>query len=437
MLIRVIIEVLLYLESEDYNVAIKRLQDVINLDPEESLYHFILAGILMTAGRYKEALDAADYGLRVSTPHEREYLTVLRQQIQKRYCAKKMEPARKLFREGNYRKARAALHRLDRVYRDVPLYETFDGYLARLDSGLFAFQKRKKPANVTPPGSFDDADELYFFLLNEDIRQAKDLMAAGKFDNAGKVLGNALDYCPQFPYANYLRAGCLYQGISKQLTAKKPPGVDEVISKLEQVRDYAKIAAVDRDIADGAQKLRSESEKALQFLAKARKELKAKAGEAKVVNGLIEEFNAIFDGIGEGIQSVSQYHNVYDRMNSIRTKIRGAKRKVHGPDGRKALDKLTDAVNRHIGQLDSLKPEMEASEAVERHFNTFNGIINALNKGDFRHIVNVRDLPNFFENLKRDVEADRRKYRHIDGAAEALDKLLEAINEVLRQMRGY
>ncbi len=501
----------LLVHAEQHDEAVRRVREVVELDPEPTIYHFILGGVLMTAERFDEALDSVEYGLKVTTDSDTRILEDLKKNIRNRSCASRMEPAKDLFKRGKYREARTALHKLSGECKNTTLFETFDGYLAKLGGrGLLGFGKTKEPSEVSPPGTFKEQEELYFFLVDKELRGGVKLMGEDQLDKAGEIFETSLGFCPQFPYANYLYAGCLFQRISEQIGSSNPPDIDVAISTLESARSHARTATTDSDIADSAGDLVTALDDAVTQLNRVKRELRGRAEEARLVNGLIEEFNGIMEEAGDGIKSVgrfrsahekmkalrsrlkgargkvrssegrevlkklseavdrnfrqmesaklvedayhefesimksakdgiksvSQYRSAYSRMKKLKSSLPGIRKKLESADGQEALDQLSEAVDRNFRQLESIEPSIETGEKVENHVTAFNTMMEMLNTTGISSHSQLTGAISFFEELKRNVEADRRALTDPD-AREVLDKLLEAIENVLRQLHFH
>lgn len=427
-----ILETLLHLSQDQPLEAARQVQEVLELDPEWESCHFLVSGLLMQAERFQEALDAVDRGLAMC-PQESGFLQNLRRQILRRACAQQMEGARAMFRLGHYSQARAELKYLDRPYREVPLYVTFDGYLARLGGGFLGFLRRKAPGQVTPPGSAAEVDDLFFFLVGEDLGQAKQFLAEDLPAKAEPVLRRALDFCPRFPYANYLYAGCLFQYTAELLNRKPPPGIDEVVGNLRRALAASQVGAGDPEIREPCLSLGKEIKNALDLMESARQEIKYQEEEAGRINQAIEEFNRITESVKGGITSSQQYYQVREQMRRFHGKLQGLKKQITSPAGKEVLADLTDAVDHHLAQLNRLEAEVEEGQTVEQHFQTFQALINSLERGNVRSLPDLRRVVDTLTNLKTTLEREIRQSRGAE-TRQALELLLSRVDDALSQL---
>jgi tetratricopeptide (TPR) repeat protein len=433
MLSSVLLENVLLIKLEQYDEAIRRLRRIVGLDPEVGYYHFMLSGSLMMAERFEEAITAINLGLRECQGEARAMLGGFKLQIEQHYVAKLMEPARTLFKQESYGRARTVLNGLDPAYRQTPLFITFANYLGKLDGGMFRILRRKTSAKPAPAGEPRDVEALYFFLIGQEIQQATKLLAEGKYGPAETVITGALAHTPHFAYARFLLAGCTYSRIANQISSDSPPGINEVIAGLEQARQNARIGATDAEITD-APALLGNIEQALQMIESQRMERQASQAEIKLVNEAIEEFQAIMKSAEGGISSPTHFNDVYRRMSNLKKRLPGLHKQVRGKDAAEAVKQLDGAIDRNTKQLESIKAGIAEADTVKHYYERFKTKMKALEaRGgirDFREKIEVRS---FFLSLQREIEAEKPRLRDRE-AREHLDKLLEAVKIILSQM---
>ena len=433
LLFRLLLETPLLMYTDGCEAAISRIREVVELAPEEGLFHFMLSGTLMSAERFREALEAVNCGLQTTSVEGRELLEPLKGQIQQRYCAQKMEPARALFKQGEYRKARSFLRGLNSEYRNLPLYTTFDDYLSRLAGGMLGWLRQRDIGSVQPPGSFADADALYFFLVGEEIHQAKRLLGEDNTIQALKVIRQVVGYCPLFPYANYHLGGCLFRWLGERMESNDKPELTEFIDTLERARSSLKLAVTDPEIAETALDLLKRVEGSLEGARKVQQEVARRQEEAKYINLVIEEFNDIMKSAESGIRSAGHYQEVSSRMRALKTKLSKVAKQVQGPDGRDVLAKLTSSVDGNLEQLRSIEADIRESEVVQSRIQQFSNIMDSIPENIITSRQQLYSLLQSFGALKREVEADLGRLRSAE-ARNTLNQILEAINRHLSQL---
>lgn len=435
MFIPVVLENFVLMQTGLYDIAIGQLRNVVALDPEFGLYHFMLAGSLMEATRFQEALTAADDGLRDCGSADKQMLEGLRQQIERHYVAGLMAPARRLFKEGKYGKARSVLNRVDPVYRSDTLYVTFATYLARLDSGVFGFFKKKDPSTIVPEGRPKDIEAFYFFIVDEEISRSKRLIAEQRYGEAEPLMLEALRYTHNFPFTNYLYGGCVYSRLSQQVESGKPPALEEAILDIEDAHRHAKIGASDSQISD-AVSLLGAIDDARQYLDSILKEVKAREGETRLVNGAIQEFESIMQSAGNGITSAYQYRSINERMNALKNKLPGIKKQLRSDDAKEVFKQIVEAIDRNCKQLVEIGEQVKESEKVEECFEKFTKKMESLKSGGgIKSSSDLRDAQYFFRSLKREAESAEMSVKSSD-AKQSLDELIKAIDAILSQLGG-
>lgn len=431
--LHLILETILFMHQDDHEEAIARLREVVDLAPESGIFHFMLAGSLMTAERFWEALEAVNYGLSAAAVEHRDLLETLKGQIQQQFCTREMEPARALFKRREYRKARAVLQGLNAEYRTLPLYAAFEGYLTRLGGGMLGWLRQRNPREVQPPGSFADVDALYFFLVGQEIRGAKGFIEKGNIDQALNLLRQVLQYCPLFPYANFLYGGCLYRWVGERIAGNDRPELEELISALTEAQACLRLAMSDGEITEASQDLLKRVEEPLRAAREVQEELARRREEASYVNAVIQEFEAIMRTAKDGIQSPAHHRKIFGKMQALKAKLPSVGKRVRSADGREAITKLSEAVERNLRQLANIEKEIQESEIVKGNIQKFNGIMDSIPGRRITTYQQLNQLRQSFRSLKEQVEADKRKLRGTESK-NTLDQLLEAVNRHLREL---
>lgn len=433
-----LLETLVNMLQEVSDQSIASLRELVTLDPDFFLYHYLLTGILITADRFSEALEAVNHGLHVCHPQESQDLENLKNKILEHFCAEQMKQARDLFKHREFARARAVLRQLDKQFQSLPLYCTFDGYLSRLaGDGFLGFLRRKSPAQAQPPGPPQDAEALYFFLVGEEVNQGGQFIEQGDFRQAKNSLQNAIQHCPLFPFANFLYSNCLYRWMGDRLSSGDRPELQEVIDTLEEVRLCAQIAATDRDLMERSghqpSHLLNEVAEILTRLRQVQVENARGAQEDKIVNPVIHEFQSIMERVGDGIKSPQHFQEIFSRMSALQKKLRGVQRRVQSEQGRQVLNTLAEAVQNHIQQLKSIKVDVEEDALVNQFIGNFNNRMESLQYARITSRSQLNQLRQFFLNLRQEVQAARNRVTK-QAAKNALDQLLDAIGNVLNQL---
>ena len=430
----VMLENLLLTRTGQTDPACRRLRRLVDLDPEAGLYHFMLAGTLLSGDRLEEASAAVETGLAHTKGDDKKRLTTLKEQIDRRDLERRLEPARDLYRRGNYPRARAAIQRLPAALQTRTLWKTFNDYLEDLGGGLFGLIKGKSVDDVKPKGRFKDVDALHFLLIGDEIRRAKALMNSGQPDDAETVLQTGLCYAPHFPYAHYLTGLCIYQSVAASIGGQRAESIDDAIDRIGAAAVHAKMATKDPDIS-GANEFVEAVAQAGTALESVRERLRARQEEVRRVNAAIEEFQAIMALAGEGITSAAQYREIRDRVAALRGNLGDVGRQVSSPEGREALKQLKDSVDRSHKQLADMSGDIEESERVKALMDEFQSIMSS-DRGPMRSPTGLADTERRLGALRDNARALQRKVSNADarnvlkqieeGAVRTLSQIAEA-----------
>jgi tetratricopeptide (TPR) repeat protein len=425
----VLLENLLLVRKGQPEKPIERLRRLTRLDPQFGVFHFMLAGNLMTADRMEEALDAVETGLQESDREHHKQLEGLRENIVRRLLEVKMQKARAHYRKRRYAKARSALEKLDERYREDRLWISFHRYLEQLGGGVLS--RGKDPRKVKPSGSFKDVDALHFFLVRSEIAQAKLAIAMGLHGPAIQVLEPALSYAPHFPYLHFLTAHCLYKRTAEALKSDSRPSPDEVLEDLTTALKHAREGAKDKEIGS-AKELQGALESAIEAMREVQAELEVRKKEAVEVNLVIEDYKAVMELVGDGISSREQWQKICTAMGKVKTEIGSARAKVNGPEAQKALDQLEKVVDNNMGQLDALEPKIRQAELIQEAWEEFKSIMSSAEGGISSRDDAERLQAKLLELSVRVTEL--RASTEDEQAKEALDKLQEAVDRNYEQI---
>ncbi len=435
MFLPVTIENILLVRTQQIETAIGRLRTIVPLDPEVPHYHFLLAGTLMLADRFDEALRALDEGVASCPGADQSQMETLRREIERRHLVVAMAPARDLYRAGRFADALKSLRRINTAYHQAPLFRTFHAYLTALSAGglLGRFARPKTVANVTPPGTFKHVDALHFFLVADEIQRARVHIEKEEFTEAENAARVALRHAPHFPFAHFLCGHSMYRRMGKLFEAGTAPDLDVAIRDMEQARAHARLAAKDDEIR-AAPSLVKVAEEALEVFRKAVDERNAIAKEAKPINEAIAEFNSVLESAKGGIGSAAQLRQIHGRMGALRKRTADLKLATRSAPAKQALAKLADQVQSHFRQLEKLKRAAEELETVNRLGERFRSLMDDRNrKGPFRtrqelntFTVAVVTLKQEAANLQRKVESQEAK--------NSLEQLAGSLQGILAQL---
>lgn len=429
--LRLLLTSVLLLETGRAGEAAERLREAAALDPEAALYRCLLAHALAMDGRFDEAAAAVREGVEwCPAGPDREMLDAADAEVGRRRLVHLLAPARDRYRAGNYPRARAALRRVPPELRTHPLVRAFSGYLDALGGGLFGLVAGRSPADLRPPGSFQEVDALHFFLVEEEIGAARALLAGDEPDAAGLVLEGALRLAPCFPYAHHLMAVSLYRSAAAPF---QEGDADEAARRLSEAQRHAALAAEDPEISANAGLVRA-VDAALDAVEAVRRELATLRAEAEWVNGFIRAYNAALELAGDGIESTPHLDRVDGALEALEHRLPPRRVETRTPAAREALHQLRKTVIRQRKELASLRYDVRRAEEVRALVERFAAVMRdaegavgtrALREGVRRDLGRIRDEA---RTLRRTM-ADGDERRALDQLEAAVERNLAQLDE--------
>jgi hypothetical protein len=243
-----------------------------------------------------------------------------------------LAPALLLYRRGKYGRAKARLGRIDKVYRADPLYVTFKDNLKRLTRRVLGCLWRKRDFHYGLRGNREAVQTLYFFLFQEDLREVKGLIGAGRFREAETVLWGITAFPSALPFTAFLRSCIMYGWMVHEDGSQN-------LSALKQARDLV-LEASHGGVA-GTGVLRNALE----------------AGWA------IEELRAIQKDIEHKSSSLTQFWDSYRRWRALSQQLSSISQQVRGSQASELMAQLADTLKRKFHQFDSKRAAAELAMA--------------------------------------------------------------------------
>ena len=314
--------------DRDPRGADERFRRFIELAPEEPEPPYLLAIMLALDGdftaAYRTARSAVD-----EVEGDTSELRTLADALQTAALRSLAEGAVHALADGAYLRARKALRRLDREWRETELVRDFDAYLEGL------IRVGRSPAKPLPPPKLspDRAMRLYALIADQYREEATGLVEDRRWAEAERVLAKVLHLVPAYPPPNYLYAICL-------LVQGKEP---------ERAITAAGIAARD-PMLPGAELLLS------------------RAVEAKAVLAI----NAAFDEHNNAMAAISnpptrqQLITLRRTMEQLRDRMPGLRETAGTRENERHVRKLSDAVAQRLEEIDQAMANVAVNELVLR-----------------------------------------------------------------------
>ncbi|NBH12103.1 hypothetical protein [Amycolatopsis sp. SID8362] len=231
--------------------------------------------------------------------------------------------------DGAYQRARKALARLDRQWRELEMLRDLDGFLAQLT------RTNRSPSKPLPAPNIpaDRATRLYALIADLHREEALDLVDARRWAEAERVLAEILRVVPAYPPPNLLYAFCL-------LSQGKEP---------ERAIAAAEVAARDPELPEA---------KALLRTAKQLREVLA-------INAAFEEHNNAVGRVGSP-PTREQLITLRRSMEQLRGRLPKLAAMATTRDSTRRVRELGQAVTKQVREIDLAMADLEVSALVER-----------------------------------------------------------------------
>jgi hypothetical protein len=316
-------EVLAYLKTAKTRpgAARARIREFLALVPEDGTLSYLLAMDLAFGGDLEQAYDTAIRGA-AEADTGRDRVAALARMLSQLLVPEYAAPAVGAFRDGNLRRARVELARMDPRWRASTLLDDFDEYLRLL---------LDHSGQVPPPAprlSASRAENLFSLIAESDCAQAERLLAKNRDREAELVLANALDLVPWFGWLNFLYAFCLYR-------LRRDP---------DRAAACAAIAARDPGIAQAGELL--EAVRSWQ--------------EAVVINPVLDEYTTIMNSVRDGVRP-GQLADLRGRLKALGQRLPALRAAARTERGTQAVAQLGDAIGARLTEIAALERESRVS----------------------------------------------------------------------------
>lgn len=442
-------EVFAFIVENETVRAIRRIEDLLNLDPEVPVYHCLRAHTLLIAGHLPQARAAIDAAIPFCRGADGEMLEQLRQTVLRRMLENALEPARLHYRTLDYRKARKALEQIKSEWGGQALWQTFYGYLQALGGGLLS--RGKRPSEVEPTGEFKTVDQLHFFLVREELESGKRLLNDGEPDQATTVLMHGNSLAPFFPYLHYMIGQSMYLTILMAMAMGRRLSLEDIDSRLDAALNFAVRGAADAEIA-AATGLVDAIQVARQAIAEVREQQARMQRDVSLIRPLGDEFVAIMKSAENGISSIEHFKDLQRRLKAIQKSAPGVARNLNTDEGRENLKELCNAAERNLQQLAKMEPDMRVAEGVLDLQQRLKTIMENLKPGsqglqqaqsslrklqdDVNAFLRGRDLPKEATSVLNDLISTTKGYLSQLAEAEILNPFVERFQSAFSVLDG-
>lgn len=437
--IREVLQVHLLLESivgSNINV-LHQIESLTEIDPGWDFPYLMGTSLLMTKNETRKAHALLKKGLSWITGKQAERLIALKSPVEKRLLEELMQPAVFQFKKGKYRKARSILAGIDGSFSKNDNVLLFDDYLKRLGGGFLGFGK-KSPSTQHIVGAPETVATLQAIITAPEIREAGDLIKSGKIEEAEWILKGALVHVPNYPYLNFLLAGCMYKRVTFMFLSGRHRGIDNAIEEMETAKLHG-IMGQSGSSAKEAGDLVDQINEALNFLSRVKEELKRREAEVAAVNGAIQKFVQIMQSANDGISSLEQFEDVFNSMKLQKQNLDGVRKTVRDPAGLNALDQLEEAIDKNLEILKTMEKSIDEQKKeavlVGEAQKKYRELMESANDG-IHSEAQIDSMKSKLAALKREIETTYKGKVSSKPARDALSDLANTCEQGIGQLEN-
>ena len=424
MFLMVLLENAILIRTGRYGIAIRRLKQLTQLDPEAEIYYFLLGGSLMKSNQIEQALQVVQTGIQTCGPEKPELLFDLKNQVMEEFAAKQLISARTALKKGQISQAHDKVRNISADLHKTQMYRHFEKHLTEMEHNnrLISGGRTKATRPTKETFSHQELESFHYFLVGDETQESGLLMQKKKFRAAEKVLSQAVVWAPKFPYINYLYAGCIFSRLLEQTNSWwNKPTPDEVSSAMELAYKHARIGALDETIQDAS------------FLEKLLEDSLNAIKESKLLGDLMREFEIIMSGAKKGIRTQDQLRDVYGKMSRLRDKVVEAHSQIHSPEVTKNLNNLAEAIERNFGVLEGMQLSSTETELVNHYNRKFIDHMEGIKRRGGLNSWEKSDEAEFFAALRTEIQQVSYGVKSKE-AQKQLANLVHAIDQILLQL---
>jgi len=208
--------------------------------------------------------------------------------------------------------------------------------------------------------------------------------------------------------------------------------LQQLANTIQQYQTQERIAEKGIEIPEEREELSVSAGKPTEAI----KEYVEQAEEVTLINAIAEARNEIVklvnstqqDVIKGDVSAIERLDQAYESMSELRQRISTIREKVKSSVGKMELNKLSEAVNRDLEQLEYITEYVKKAEIINRHVQTFDQIMESFATKQKSRMpqTELAKVYSRLESLKESVKSDLDKL----GRGEATQPLLQLIQEL-------
>jgi len=316
--------------------AVRRMERYEKAEPTLEDVYFLSGACWMMAGDLDAALAEVTKGRWACAPRECPRLDSLARHVAlQRVMAAMVESVEKV-KQGAYKQAVDGLRKHRKSVTGVDLYDDLYGFVKSVRSAGGFKERDHVPAGINR----ERRTNLECFVIGREAEEARNWIDRRAFDQAEKVLRQALTYVPGAGFLHFMLAFSIFVGLSEASRRSGGVSAEEVESRLRSAAEHVEKAVADPDIT------------AARDLEKAIGRNLAAAAEQRRYEPLFRTFNTTMENVQRrgGVRSLGDLKELKATMTKLRRRVRDALGSASA-DSRSSLQRLDAAISAVLAQI--------------------------------------------------------------------------------------
>jgi tetratricopeptide (TPR) repeat protein len=341
------------LKANRIDQALALVEREIKKQPRNLALVFHRANLLLLLGRVADAERVVTEVLPHLEGENRQQFVALLTRIKVRDSQRYIGAARAALRRDDPNGALAELARCSDVMSGHQQYEAIRSYANSLVprgmlGGLF---QKDKPKPLTEAG----LQGVLGWLLEDELGSGVEAMKKEKFDQATAIFQRADKIDPRCRAVCFLGAVAIFKAFEQAMEAKKVPDLDQTLDSFRKAAALLVTCAHDPAVGEQSRKFAEVIRSYQGQLEAAINERDRQTTEARPIGELFEEFKSLMEGLEKHpIGSLKDLDSVEGTLKNIRNRAERLKKNV-SVQAKEALGQLLQAVNRNLGQIETIR----------------------------------------------------------------------------------
>jgi len=396
------------------------------------LYH--KCDVLFLMGRKSQAkqvaLDAMNRVDRANATLFKGFIDYITVQENQRY----LEAARIALRRGDPTQALKKLEPCRIALAGNEQYEAIHAYAKKKKPGGFlgSIFSRYKVVSLTD----GIRQKLLQWLLTEELNAGVLAMNAGKFDNATVSFVAAAKIDNGCRIICFLHGLAIFNGFQQAFNKKEElPSIEHSIKSLETASELFACSSTDPVLGEQSANVRKLVDNYHSQLQELARERARREKEAKPVNELVKDYNALMDSLEYGrIGSISELERAESKFRNLHQRADKLCKHRNRDQGRDLLDQIIVAIDRNFKELNAIRGKVRKNQLVTDCVTSFNSMMKYFEINPVRTQSDLKKARGITINIFNKVADARAKHSPGSEAWRVLDKIEEALNNVKRQL---